>query len=304
MPPEIEKLQKTIEAITGVTDAVVDKEYVSELSEDHFSLLPYGDLPLGALRRTHGGLADEVIITVNFGISRDLAGLQALELISWCVRDAARGGEPIQVRSLALPPIGEQFGTTLRFVIEYFYVDPEQDIAKLITKVGELADQFGIIQNMMPQPSPLKKFLPWRAKQTGTEPSHEEEKSSDRRRGAWLMLGGVVSYSGYTRLPGSWAEGSGLLAIGIFLVACAIICKQSTLAFIQRIIVAAISFSLACHFAAKLYQDVINGRYGALANLPTRSNWDLTVLIGMILALIGISAAMPFKPSKKGNNRS
>ncbi len=140
MPPEVQKLQDAIESIPGVTDAVVEKVDLSDIPESLFSLPPYGDLPLGALRRTQGGTPDEVLIAVNFGISRDAKGLDALEFIAWWVRDSARGGNPIQIRALALPPIGDQFGTTLRFVIDYFYVDPEQDIGKLLATVGELAD--------------------------------------------------------------------------------------------------------------------------------------------------------------------
>lgn len=143
MPPEVLKLQHTIESIPGITDAVVEKVDLSAIPESDFSLPPYGDLPLGALRRTRGGVANEVLISVNFGISRDSKGLDALEFVAWWVRDSARGGSPIQIRALALPPIGSQFGTTLRFAIDYFYVDPDEDIGKLIAKVGELADGLG-----------------------------------------------------------------------------------------------------------------------------------------------------------------
>jgi TonB family protein len=140
MPPEVQKLQNAIESIPGITDATIGKVDLSEVLESDFGLLPYGDLPLGALRRTKGGLAGEVVVSVNFGITRDPKGLKALEFISWWVRDAARGSEPIQIRSLALPPIGDQFGTTLRFTIDYFHVDPKEDIGKLLSTVGKLAD--------------------------------------------------------------------------------------------------------------------------------------------------------------------
>jgi hypothetical protein len=122
---------------------VVEKIDLAEIPESDFSLPPYGDLPLGALRRTRGAVPNEVLISVNFGISCDATGLDALEFIAWWVRDSARGGSPIQIRALALPPIGDQFGTTLRFAIDYFYVDPDEDIGKLIAKVGELADGLG-----------------------------------------------------------------------------------------------------------------------------------------------------------------
>lgn len=117
MPPEVQKLHSAIDSIPGVTDVLVGKADLSDLQASDLSLVPYGDLPLGSLRRTKGGLASEVLVSVSFGITRDEQGLRALEFISWWVRDAARGTEPIQIRSLALPPIGEQFGTSLRFTI-------------------------------------------------------------------------------------------------------------------------------------------------------------------------------------------
>lgn len=151
MPPEVQKLQNAIESIPGITDAAVDKVDLSDITESDFGLLPYADLPLGALKRTNGGLANEIAISVNFAITRDPTGLKALELISWWVRDSARAGEPMQIRSVALPPIGDQFGTSLRFCIDYFYADPEQDIGRLLTKVGTLADALNSAKSLYPQ---------------------------------------------------------------------------------------------------------------------------------------------------------
>ncbi|WP_253254267.1 hypothetical protein, partial [Xanthomonas arboricola] len=151
MPPEVQKLQDAIASIPGITDAAVDKVDLSDVTESDFGLLPYADLPLGALKRTRGGLDNELVISVNFGITRDPKGLKALEFISWWVRDSARAGEPMQIRSVALPPIGEQFGTSLRFCIDYFYADPEQDIGKLLSKVGKLAVELNSAKDSYPQ---------------------------------------------------------------------------------------------------------------------------------------------------------
>lgn len=150
MPPEVRKLQHAIEFIPGITDAVVGKVDLSDIQESDLGLLPYGGLPLGALRRTNGGLAGEVVVVVNFGITRDPKGLKALEFISWWVRDAARGSKPIQVRSLALPQIGTQFGNSLRFTIDYFHTDPEGDMDKLLSKVGKLTDQLDMAKRLYP----------------------------------------------------------------------------------------------------------------------------------------------------------
>lgn len=52
MPPEVQELQDAITSIPGITDAAVDKVDLSDVTESDFSLLPYADLPLGALKRT------------------------------------------------------------------------------------------------------------------------------------------------------------------------------------------------------------------------------------------------------------
>lgn len=150
MPPEVKKLQDAIESIPGITDARIGKADLSDIPESDFSLPPYGDLPLGSLRRTKGGLASELVVSANFGITRDSKGLNALEFISWWVRDAARGGEPMQIRSLALPPIGDQFGTTLRFTIDYFHADPEEEVGKLLSRIGKLADDLNSSKHSYP----------------------------------------------------------------------------------------------------------------------------------------------------------
>ena len=140
MPPEVQKLLKAIESIDGVTDASVAKIDLASIPADDLDLLPYGDLPIGSLRRTAGGLPHELLITVNFGVTPDIQGHKAVEFISWWVRDASRGGEPMQLRSVALPPILGQFGHTLRFIVEYFHKDPAEDVGSLLAKIEELAE--------------------------------------------------------------------------------------------------------------------------------------------------------------------
>jgi hypothetical protein len=151
MPPEVQELQDAIASIPGITDAAVGKVDLSDVTESDFGLLPYADLPLGALKRTKGGLANELAISVNFGITRDPKGLKGLEFLSWWVRDSARAGEPMQIRCVALPTIGEKFGTSLRFCIDYFYADPEQDIGNLLSKIGKLAVELNSAKGLYPQ---------------------------------------------------------------------------------------------------------------------------------------------------------
>ena len=46
----------------------------------------------------------------------------------------------MQIRSIGLPPIAgnaKQLGGTLRFTIDWFYVNQTQDIAKLLSAIAE-----------------------------------------------------------------------------------------------------------------------------------------------------------------------
>ena len=138
MPPEVLKYQSALESIPGATEVSITKEDLSELSEDDFSLLPYGDLPLGAMKRSNGGKKHELLISANFSITRDEKGLKALEFISWWVRDAARSGWPIQIRSLGMPPLESQFGKTLSFTVDYFYTDETEDMGNVLKQIDKL----------------------------------------------------------------------------------------------------------------------------------------------------------------------
>lgn len=140
IPQPVQELSTVIKSIPGIKLATVNRYMLFEITSDDFTLPIFGDYPLGALKRTDGGLSDEILISIDFMITRDETGLKALEFLSWWVRDHARGGDSIQLRALALPPIPEQFGKTLTFTIDYFYTDPEQDIDKLLNSIQELAD--------------------------------------------------------------------------------------------------------------------------------------------------------------------
>ncbi|BCE01194.1 hypothetical protein [Marinicellulosiphila megalodicopiae] len=144
-PPEIIKLTDTLSSIPGVIDVEIGKLDIEEIEEDHFGLLPFAEYPLGAISRTQGGKDKELVIYMDFKITPDAKGLRALEFISWWVKDEARAGSPMQIRSVALPPIIGQFGNTLKFTIDYFYIDPNQDIKKLISTIGEIADDLELM---------------------------------------------------------------------------------------------------------------------------------------------------------------
>lgn len=62
------------------TEAELGKTYLPDIKVADLSLLgPYADLPIAALRRSNGALPE--------------------------VRDEARGGENMQIRSIGLPPM-------------------------------------------------------------------------------------------------------------------------------------------------------------------------------------------------------
>ncbi|WP_343237250.1 hypothetical protein [Xanthomonas sp.] len=139
VPAEVLRLQQALLAVPGLVDVALGNADASSIRHGDFMLPIYGDMPLATLGRTGGGLADEMLVYARFAIERDERGLRALEFVSWWVRDCARSGEPLQIRSLGLPPLPEQFGDTLCFVIELFHVDPEQSMPALLQRLDSLA---------------------------------------------------------------------------------------------------------------------------------------------------------------------
>jgi hypothetical protein len=145
MPPEISKLVDAVSSVKGAANVSIGKMYLPDIEVKNLSLpSPYADLPIATLRRTNGGLSDELLLSINFEIERNEAGLNALEFLSWWVRDQSRGGENLQIRSIGLPPIigkTRQLGSTLRFTIDWFYIDKSQDINRVLTAIGTKAKE-------------------------------------------------------------------------------------------------------------------------------------------------------------------
>ena len=151
MPPEVEELEREISSIPGIASVSVSKVALDKISVSDFRFPPYGSYPLGALKRTNGGLPHEVLVSVDFTISKDTTGLNALEFLSAWVRDSARGKDPIQLRSLALPQIEGQIGETLSFTIDYFHVDTEENPKSVLTAVGKLAKSLALDKSLLQQ---------------------------------------------------------------------------------------------------------------------------------------------------------
>lgn len=140
-PAEVVRLIAALTAIPGVTQAQLDNSYLPDVALADLSLPngPHADLPIAALRRSNGALANEVLLSLEFRIQRNEAGLRAAEFLSWWVREQSRLGENMQLRTLGQPPMvaGEQqLGRSLRFTIDWFYTDTSEDMVNVLSAVG------------------------------------------------------------------------------------------------------------------------------------------------------------------------
>lgn len=140
-PPEVVRLIAALTAIPGVTRAQLDNTYLPDVALADLSQPggPHADLPIAALRRSGGALENELLLSLEFRIQRNEAGLRAAEFLSWWVREQSRLGENMQMRTLGLPPMvagDQQLGRTLRFTIDWFYTDTSEDMANVLSAVG------------------------------------------------------------------------------------------------------------------------------------------------------------------------
>lgn len=147
-PSAVAAFHEALERLPGIRDASSGIVSLHGLKEKDLSLLPYADLPLGALRRTKGGLAREALVQFEFEATPDEAGWRSLEFLAWFVRDQSRGGEPIQLRPKALPPAtpdAVQLGSTLRFQIDLFWPKAGKNLAPAFKHIQALADQLRLM---------------------------------------------------------------------------------------------------------------------------------------------------------------
>jgi hypothetical protein len=141
-PPEVQRMYDVLASLDGVTSAELGLIDLAEVDLAALSLPHlFGDLPQAAIRRTEGGRQDEKLVTMTLRFDTSAAGWVAMEFLSWWVRDLARSGRDIQIRSLALPPKGPeiQLGSTLKFVIELFVIDATEKCGKVSEEIAELA---------------------------------------------------------------------------------------------------------------------------------------------------------------------
>ncbi|MDA8447633.1 hypothetical protein [Paracidovorax valerianellae] len=145
MPPEVSRLISAVSSVIGTTEVEVDKTYLPEVQVSDLSLPgAYADLPIAMLRRSKGALPEEQLLSINFRIERNEAGLKALEFLSWWVRDQSSGGSNMQIRSIGLPPIAgdrKQLGSTLRFTIDWFYASATSNMQEVLAAMGAKAKE-------------------------------------------------------------------------------------------------------------------------------------------------------------------
>ncbi|MGH1421177.1 MAG: hypothetical protein ACRBEQ_05120 [Hyphomonas sp.] len=146
MPGEVVALENAFRAVPGIYDVSVGKNILTADDIQAIDKLSFGgvyaDLPIAMLRRSKGNLENEILINVEFRIEKNVNGLKALEFLSWHVRDSSRSGENLQIRSIGLPPQGNehvQLGHTLRFWFEAYIVTESEEMSAVLVRISELA---------------------------------------------------------------------------------------------------------------------------------------------------------------------
>jgi hypothetical protein len=145
-PPPVQRLHDALARVPGVKDVELGLRDLAGIDLRTFSFPgEFGDLPHALLRRTTGGLKDEVLVTAELHFRQDHAGWVAVEFLAWWVRDLSRSGDNAQMRPLALPPVpfGTQLGRTLKFVIEFFLINPAEDNGPVLERIERLAGSLG-----------------------------------------------------------------------------------------------------------------------------------------------------------------
>ena len=99
--------------------------------------------PIGALRRTLGGLEGEALVQFEFCMSAEPVSWRTIEFIAWFIRDQSRSGLAIQLRPYALPPeaAGQvQLGNSLRWQIDLFFSEVTSDLSRQFEKIDQMSN--------------------------------------------------------------------------------------------------------------------------------------------------------------------
>ncbi len=139
-PPEVETLHAALRRLVAVEEVTTGLKRLADYEPKTYSFPgEFGDLPHALLRRTAGGLADEMWAHTEFELTRDEAGWLTLEFLAWWARDLARGGEQVELRPMALPPRADevQLGRTLKFILDHFIPCPGGDPAPALAAMQD-----------------------------------------------------------------------------------------------------------------------------------------------------------------------
>jgi len=141
-PAPVQQLRAALGRLSGVGDLSSGISSLHGIRDEELSGFMVADWPLGALRRTQGGLPQESLAEFSFTIAPTKAGWLSLEFLAWFFKDQARGGESVQLRPVALPPEsdeGPQLGRTLRFKIDLFWEKSGDDLGPILTRIEAIA---------------------------------------------------------------------------------------------------------------------------------------------------------------------
>ncbi|GEP89098.1 hypothetical protein SAMN05660909_01813 [Chitinophaga terrae (ex Kim and Jung 2007)] len=140
-PKEIALFQQTLGSLKGIENVCSGIDNLDGITADVLGSPELAHLPVATLRRTNGGLPNEVMLQFEFTIDRSADSLQSLEFLSWFFRDQARSGERLQLRTFALPPQtpnGIQLGQTLKFHIDYFIEDAPDTLQPILDRIAKI----------------------------------------------------------------------------------------------------------------------------------------------------------------------
>lgn len=141
-PPQIKRLLAALGSLPEVSDISGGIQSLQGVVSKDLGFPEFAALPIGALRRTYGGLEAEALMQFEFRIATTALGWRTLEFLAWFVRDQSRGGESLQLRPFALPPEGPdgvQLGHTLRWHIDLFCAGTGNDLAPQFALVDGIA---------------------------------------------------------------------------------------------------------------------------------------------------------------------
>lgn len=141
-PPQIEHFHSVLGSLPGVAEVSSGIESLQGVAEDHLRFPDFAALPIGALRRTGGGLEAEALIQFEFRVSPDAKSWRTIKFLAWFIRDQSRGGVSVQMRPFALPPEVPghiQLGHTLRWQIDLFCANASHDLTPQLKQVESMA---------------------------------------------------------------------------------------------------------------------------------------------------------------------